>query len=68
MSYWSHHVEEMDEITIENLPESWKSQVLEDIIDLYDVPEEVRMDSFFKGESEYWGNMIDATMMRMEDR
>lgn len=49
-----HTFKGMDGLIVENLPEPWKSQVLENQIDLYDVPEEIRVDSLFTDTSDYW--------------
>lgn len=59
MSYWSHHPEELDRITIKNLPEEWKELVENDEIELDDVPEQVRLDAMDRGVEDYFADKYD---------
>jgi len=68
MSYWSHNVEKMDEIIEKNLPEPYYTQLMEGEINLEDVPEDVRIEAFKKGEPDYWGGLIDDAMERYPRR
>jgi hypothetical protein len=58
----------MDEIITDNLPEPWKTQIMEGEIDLLDVPEDIKCDAFTKGEPDYWGGLIDDAHERLKDR
>jgi hypothetical protein len=66
MSYWSHHPELLDEITIKFLPEPWKSRVENDEIELFDVPCKIMYKAMDEGTEDYWGSKIDEAMMRKE--
>lgn len=54
MSYWSHHPEELEELTIRNLPEPWKTQVEEEEIYLTDVPQDLVFEAQRIGVEDYW--------------
>jgi hypothetical protein len=62
MGYWKHHVEEMDEIIEENLPDEWKKKLMEGEISLIDIPSDIQCEAFQRGEADYWGSQIDAAM------
>lgn len=62
MSYWSHHPEELDEVTTNFLPEPWKSQVENDEIGLSDVPEDIRFKAMDEGVEDYWAGKVDQAM------
>ena len=68
MSYWSHHPEELEQITVDNLPEPYKSMVENGEMDWEDVPQDVLFESMDEGVAEYWGNRIDEAEMLGEDR
>ena len=68
MSYWSHHPEKLDEITINFLPEPWKSRCNAGDIEVYDVPEEIRDKAMDKGVEDYWASRADEAEMRMKER
>ena len=59
MSYWSHHPEKLDEITIEYLPPPWKDQVIEGRLTLDEVPEEIRDKAMKEGVADYWASEAD---------
>lgn len=59
MSYWSNHPEELDEITIENLPKEWQEKIHRDEISLYDVPDDIMLKAMIEGVQEYWANKVD---------
>lgn len=63
--FWSNHPELYDEITINHLPEEWKEKV-ENGMDLYEVPEDIRFKAAMEGEREYWAGLVDR--MRMEKK
>jgi hypothetical protein len=65
MSYWSHHPEKLDEITMENLPEPWKTWVMDGSVALCDVPSEILDKAANYGEADYWGNKFDEAEMRL---
>lgn len=67
MSFWSHNIELMDEITAKNLPEPWYTRVMEGAIELYDVPEKVRDGAFIGGEREFWADRVDEAKLRGDE-
>ncbi len=62
MSYWNKHPEKLDEITIDFLPEPWKTQVKSEEIELCDVPEDVRFKAMQEGEEDYWAGITSHAM------
>lgn len=68
MSYWSHHPEELDEVTTKNLPDEWKELVENDEVDLQDVPEQIRFDAMDKGIEDYWADKTDLIRDEMKAR
>ena len=69
MSFWSHNPELLDEIITENLPEPWKTQVIEGEILVSDLPDDVLYKATIEGEREFWADQIDQAKMRVkEDR
>ena len=68
MSYWSNHIEEMEEIMKDNLPKPWKQKFESGEIDWDHVPVDVRLTAFEIGEPDYWGGLVDAAEHRMIDR
>lgn len=68
MSYWDNNIEKMEEIISKNLPPIWKVLLMNDEVTLDEIPAEVKMLAFRKGEPDYWGNKIDEAEMRLEDR
>lgn len=68
MSYWSHHPEELEEVTVENLPEPYKSMVENEEMYYGDVPQDILGKAMDEGVADYWGNLVDEAQMMMEDR
>ncbi len=68
MSYWSHNVEKLDEITINFLPEPWKTQVELGEIELYDVPDDIKFKAMREGEEDYWAGLTDYIYETMKER
>jgi hypothetical protein len=66
MSFGSRNPELLDEITIDALPEPWKTMVIEDEIDLYAVPDHIYGKAMSDGLANYWSKQIDDAMMRKE--
>ena len=67
MSYWSHNVEELDRITIEALPEPWKSRCENGDIYVDDVPQSIRLNAMDIGIKNYWSDRIDEADMRRKE-
>lgn len=68
MSYWSHHPEKLEEITIEHLPPKWKSMVNSEKIELDEVPEKIRFKAMDEGIVEFHSDLIDQAMMIIKGR
>jgi len=59
MRYWSNNPELYDEIATNALPEPWKTQVLNDEIELSDVPDKILYKARLEGERNYWASLSD---------
>jgi len=57
MRYWSNNPELYDEIATNALPEPWKTQVLNDEIELSDVPDKILYKARLEGERNYWASL-----------
>lgn len=66
--YWANNPELLDEITIQNLPESWFSRVSSDEITLQDVPDDVLTKAMLEGEAEHWASKADAAKETLGDK
>lgn len=67
MSYWSHHPEELESVTIDSLPEPWKSMVENGEMEFEDVPEDILYEAMEEGVVGFWGDRIDEAMLREDD-
>lgn len=57
MSYWNDCPEELEQVTIDSLPEPWKSKVKAEKISLSDVPKEVAHKAMVEGTENYFADM-----------
>ena len=57
MSYWSHNPEKLKEVTINALPEPWRTEVKSYDILLDDVPDDIRHKAMMKGTEDYFADM-----------
>jgi len=66
MSYWNKHPEKLEEITIDFLPEPWKTRVKSEEIELDTVPEDIRFKAMTEGTEDYQANLVDQAMFRVK--
>jgi len=59
MSYWSHHPELLEEVTIECLPTEWKARVESGKITLDDVPDDLVQKAMMEGTEDHFASMAD---------
>lgn len=64
MSYWNNHVEKMEEIIADNLPPIWKVLLMNNEVTLDEIPAEIKMLAFRKGEEAYWADKTDESHER----
>lgn len=68
MNYWAHNVEKAEEIIVENLPPRWKVLLMNDEVTLDEIPAEIKMLAFRKGEKSYWASKVDEAEALLGDR
>lgn len=68
MSYFNHHIEELDELIEKNLPDEWKEKLMAGEIDLYDIPNKVIDAAIRRGEPEFWASKIEDAQARIDNR
>lgn len=66
MSYWSHHPEELEEITIEHLPHPYKRMVKSGATRLRHVPQDIREKAMDEGVANYWAEKGEQAHEKME--
>jgi len=57
MSYWNNHPEDLEQVTINALPEPWISQVRAKEISLSDVPKDISHKAMIEGTEKYFADM-----------
>ena len=66
MSYWAHHPELLEQITVEALPPKWKKKVENEEIELLEVPVDILYKAMAEAEKEYWASKVDAVRDMMK--
>ena len=64
MSWASDNPELLEELTVDNLPEPYKTLVESGQMNYEDVPQDVMFEAMDEGIAGYWGDRIDEAMLR----
>lgn len=67
MSFGSDNPELVEKFTIKYLPEPWKTRVIEEEIQLTDIPDRILFKAMDEGMADYQATLIDAAVMRLKE-